>query len=171
LFGASLMGGFAALTVCSASLASVGTDTATMLTEYFNRTVEHCDTPSTPAFSCSGILLRSTLPPTTAQATWASWYSSPNAKKKGGMAFSYLRADTQVTRLAGRGLNGYTLYPTQDIPSGKKQYEVLCAYPSDGDTGTRTQQGCGDNSKTRDEEQLCETTGIDNAAQWVVCDP
>lgn len=142
--------------------ASEGHDTAKAMTRQYHDTRERCGAHS-PAFVCSGIFLRSTRPST----AYHSWEHSPNSKAKGGVAFSYLRADAPIRHLAEDARSGYTLAPISNRPANTLQYSVLCAFPTDGDSWTRDKGGCGDNQQTPKEETFCHEQGIRSAEDWI----
>ncbi|MFB4393219.1 MULTISPECIES: hypothetical protein [unclassified Pseudomonas] len=143
--------------------ASSGQETARQMQANFNATPERCEGNAVPAHACSGVMIRATKP----SPSYHSWHHSPNTKAKGGLSFSYLRADIPTTQLAADARSGFTLYPQAQRPDGSLHYEVLCAWPTDGDTWTRNGNGCGDNSQTAQVEQACHQQGIFSAQQWV----
>lgn len=147
----------------TASLAATGAETAAALQHNYDNTRVACDDPSIPAHACSGVLLRTTRP----SAAYHTWNNSPNSLAKGGVAFSYLRADARTSRLAEDGRSGYILHPLLLRPAKTYRYYVLCAYPIDGDSWTRDQHGCGDNASTPTQEQACHAQGITTAEAWV----
>lgn len=151
------------LTFATASLAASGAETAAALQLNYTTTRSACDDPTVPAHACSGVLLRTTRP----SANYHTWNNSPNSLSKGGVAFSYLRADAKTSRLAEDGRSGYTLYPLLLRPKTTYRYYVLCAYPIDGDSWTRDLHGCGDNANTDTLEQVCHEQGITTAEAWV----
>ena len=143
--------------------ASEGENTARAMTRQYHDTRESCGAQS-PAFVCSGIFLRSTRP----SPAYHSWEHSPNSKAKGGVAFSFLRADAPISNLAEDARSGYTLAPVSNRPADTLQYRVLCAFPTDGDSWTRDQGGCGDNQQTAQVETFCHEQGIRSAEDWIV---
>ncbi|WP_407315152.1 halovibrin HvnA [Pseudomonas sp. nanlin1] len=149
------------LAFASGAFASIGDETARHMAELYQSTAQSC--ADAPAFACSGILLRTTRP----SPHYHTWNNSPNSRKKGGVAFSYLRADARISGLAEDARSGYTLKPVQQRATGELAYQVLCAYPTDGDSWTRDEAGCGDNSQTDTIEQRCHQQGIDTAEQWI----
>ncbi len=149
------------LAFASGAFAGVGEDTARRMAELYQATPAHCD--DAPAFACSGLLLRTTRP----SEAYHTWNHSPNSREKGGVAFSYLRADAKISALAEGARSGYTLQPLQQRTAGELAYQVLCAYPTNGDSWTRDQAGCGDNAQTDAVEQWCHQQGIDTAEQWI----
>ncbi|WP_213879128.1 hypothetical protein [Pseudomonas sp. dw_358] len=157
----SLTSVFVALGLSTTAQADIGPDTASAMQAYYNATPEQCG--KAPAFLCSGILLRTTRPST----EYHTWDHSPNTRKKGGVAFSYLRADTPIHALAEGASSGFTLTPRRHRAEGTMPYRVLCAYPTDGDTWTRDVFGCGDNAQTESVEQFCHEHGIHTAEAWI----
>lgn len=157
---AAILIGLAALH--SPAFAGIGEETAEAMTRQYQDTREVCGEHS-PAFVCSGILLRATTP----SERYHSWDHSPNSKEKGGVAFSYLRADAHIAHLAADARSGYTLAPVKLRPEDTLQYRVLCAFPTDGDSWTRDRGGCGDNAQTAKVEQFCHESGIATAEDWV----
>lgn len=145
-----------------AAQAGVGTDTAATMTKYYNDTRAYCNSPSSPAFMCSGILLRATVPST----AYHSWNPSPLSVSNGGVSFSYLRKDATFSKLAYGHNNGFTLTPYNHAPEGTIEPEVLCAFPADAATNNRFSQGCGDSQSTAEKEDLCQTLGITTAELW-----
>ncbi|WP_054894362.1 hypothetical protein ACCE15_19945 [Pseudomonas parafulva] len=122
-----------------------------------------CGGSAISAHGCSGVLIRATKP----SPKYHTWHHSPNNKEKGGVSFSYLRTDLPITSLAADARSGFTLYPRMQRPAGSISYQVLCAWPTDGDTWTREQQGCGNNSQTTSTERLCHEQGITTAHAWI----
>ncbi|TDF78406.1 hypothetical protein [Pseudomonas sp. H9] len=143
--------------------ASTGPRTAAAMQKNFDATPQHCGSGANAAYECSGVLIRSTRP----SPAYHTWHHSENSKTKGSVSFSYLRADIPITRLAEDGRSGFTLYPQQQKPQGALNYEVLCTWPTDGDSWTRDTRGCGDNSRTTSTEALCHKQGVTSAEDWI----
>lgn len=152
-----------ALGLCAAggAHADIGSDTANAMQAYYQATPRSCG--EAPAFLCSGILLRTTRP----SPAYHTWNHSPNSREKGGVAFSYLRADARINHLAEGASSGYTLMPRRHRAEDTLPYRVLCAYPTDGDSWTRDAAGCGDNTQTDAIEQACHEQGVFTAEDWV----
>ncbi|MDE1165168.1 MAG: hypothetical protein PW845_07180 [Pseudomonas sp.] len=151
-----------AASLATAAHADLGVDTAQAMQAQYNDTRSHCD--GAAAFKCSGIFLRTTKP----SDKYHTWDPSPNAVQKGGVSFSYLRADAQIDRLAEGARSGFTLAPVDRRPSGTQPYKTLCAYPTDGDSWERDKNGCGNNAFTPQvKENLCHRVGINNAQDWI----
>ncbi|HYQ49440.1 MAG TPA: hypothetical protein VES70_03320 [Pseudomonas sp.] len=143
--------------------ASLGAQVAQRMQQNHDATPQQCQGNAVPAHACSGVLLRATLP----SPKYHTWHHSPNSKAKGGVSFSYLRADIPTTQLAADGRSGFTLYPLLQRPAGSLRYEMLCAFPTDGDTWERNARGCGDNRQTSEEEAACHALGITTAEGWI----
>ncbi len=157
-----LLGCVLTLPLALTAHADLGTDTAKAMQAAYNATPQHCE--GRPAYGCSGILLRVTKP----SDKYFTWNNNPKAVEKGGISFSYLRADAPITALAESARSGYSLAPVLQRPAGTMKYRPLCAYPTDGDTWTRDKAGCGDNAQTPDiKEDRCDKVGINTAEQWV----
>ncbi|WP_313645803.1 hypothetical protein [Pseudomonas sp.] len=146
-----------------AAQASVGAKVAEQMQNNFDATPYYCEGGTSAAYACSGVLLRSTLP----SAKYHTWHHSPNSKAKGGLSFSYLRADVPMTQLAADGRSGFTLYPLQQRPENTLDYQVICAWPTDGDSWERDRQGCGDNRQTAEVEPMCQEMGVTTALDWM----
>lgn len=159
---AALAASVSFLLIPSLSLADIGSDTAAMMTKYYNDTRPYCNSSSSPAFMCSGILLRATVP----ASTYHSWNPSPLSVSNGGVSFSYLRADATFSKLAYGHNNGFTLTPYNYAPEGTIEPEVLCAFPADAATNNRFTQGCGDSQNTTEKEDFCQSLGITTAELW-----
>ncbi|WP_060511266.1 hypothetical protein [Pseudomonas sp. NBRC 111124] len=129
----------------------------------YDATPQRCEGNAIPAHACSGVLIRATKP----SPSYHTWHHSENTLKKGGLSFSYLRADIPITKLAADARSGFTFYPQLQRPEGTLHYEVLCAWPTDGDSWTRNGSGCGDNSQTANREQACHEQGVHTAEDWV----
>ncbi|MFK3718911.1 hypothetical protein ACI2J9_04890 [Pseudomonas fulva] len=153
----------AVLAATVSAQASIGAQTAARMQENYNATPTQCEGNAVPAHACSGVLLRSTLP----APYYHTWHHSQNSKDKGGVSFSYLRSDLPTTDLAADSRSGFTLYPLLQRPAGSLRYEMLCAWPTDGDTWERDNRGCGDNRQTPEREAPCHEQGIHTAEDWI----
>lgn len=153
----------ATLMTIRAAEAALGPETAAQMQYHYDTTASDCGGPAEPAHHCSGLLLRATKP----SPNYHTWHHSPNSREKGGVSFTYLRADLPITALAADARSGFSLHPHMERPRGSIAYQVLCNWPTDGDTWTRDRQGCGDNSTTTDNERFCHEQGIDTAQAWI----
>lgn len=152
-----------ALLLASTAYASEGTDAASLMNYYYNRTVEDCG-QGRPAFKCSGLFLRGTEN----SDKFNAWNPSPASQKSGGVSLSYLRKDSKYQDLGLLKTNGFVLKPNDFIDDGQQATNVLCFFPIDAWTDYRTAAGCGDdsNSKTHT-EQICQDANIKTAEDWL----
>lgn len=142
--------------------ATSGSDIAKELMDNYNNKAVDCGSTTTPAFLCSGVLMRGT----TADTTYHSWDPSPNSQSSGGMSFSYLRADSKFNQLAIGTSNGFILYPKDSEPGTYYDYQVLCSYPIDGDTWNRSDNRCGPSSYYPSDSGPCQGQNITTADEW-----
>lgn len=129
----------------------------------YNNVVENCGSASRPAFLCSGVLFRATNPDT----SYNSWDPSPASVSSGGVSFSFLRKDSKFSKLAYGYLNGFVLYPYSYAPDDKNtNIDILCAFPVDGGTDTRSEQGCGARKEYPTQSRPCQEQGITTGEGW-----
>ncbi|KAB0507137.1 MULTISPECIES: hypothetical protein [Pseudomonas] len=133
------------------------------LTRRYQDTRVDCGQATMPAFLCSGIVLRSTVPST----QYSSWNPSPHSQQSGGVSFSFLRKDSKFRDLVFGQINGFIFYPVLATPPGIRQIEVLCSYPIDGWSQLRDKPGCGGHPYYPLESRRCQTLGISTAEQWM----
>ncbi|HEY0287804.1 MAG TPA: halovibrin HvnA [Pseudomonas sp.] len=139
--------------------AADGATVAEQLTTAYLDTRENCDKPSTPAFLCSGVLFRGTKQ----SASHHAWNPKPGNT---GVSFSYLRKDANFDHIAIGMVNGFIFYPYFNAPPGTLHPQILCAFPIDGYTWTRSGSGCGASSSYPDASDACQSQGINTAIQW-----
>lgn len=145
-------------------LRSNGPDAAAQLTQWYNQTRTNCGTRGRPAFLCSGVMFRGTL----SRQSYLPWDPSPGSVTSGGVSFSWIRTDTNFTKLPLHYTNGYIFYPMLLTPAGKNaDIQVLCSFPFDGWTDVRQQQGCGAAAGYVSESRPCNEQGINTAEQWL----
>lgn len=143
---------------------SSASDIGKTLTQQYRSTPRNCGgKPLRPAFMCSGIMLRGTMPST----QYHSWNPSPNSEKSGGISFSYLRADSNFGKLAYGYKNGFILYPGLKAPSSMVSPRVLCMFPVDADTDQRNNYGCGLHPSFPYDSGECGQLGITNSSAWL----
>lgn len=143
-----------------------GTTVAATLTSLYKNTVDNCGSDSKPAFLCSGVTLRATE----TNQSFFPWNPSPNSQSRGGVPFSWLRADSNFSRGAFSYPNGFIFYPVLTKPSAKRKVEILCYFPVDADSVNRpTLSGCGANTYYPTNSGLCheQTPKVDTAATWL----
>lgn len=134
------------------------------LQRLYSATPTHCGSDSTPAFLCSGILIRGA----SYSPDYHSWDPSPNQLQKGGVSFSYIRRDSKYV-MGSAFVAGYVIYPEFERPTAKIQLMVECFFPMDGWTDFgRRDHGCGPSSSYADSGR-CNTLSppVTTAAQWV----
>lgn len=106
-----------------------GDDVARHLQDRYNETRQDCGSKTSPAFVCSGILLRST----TFGAGYHSWIPNPSTASS-GVTFSWLRQDANFDD-SGATANGFIVYPrSSGDPKGFEKLYVRCGYPQDAKT-------------------------------------
>lgn len=138
---------------------------ATEITRSYNTVVDNCGSKNSPAFMCSGVLIRGTeVDP---EWKYNTWDPSPSSIKSGGISFSYIRKDTKFTKFAYNYNSGYIAYPQKTTPRGLDTLKVLCSFPVDGATFERDKQGCGENSYYPNVSKQCQEIGIFNSVGWV----
>lgn len=146
--------------------ATAGADVARTLTTLYNNTVENCGADSKPAFLCSGVTLRATE----TSASFYPWNPSPGSVTRGGVAFSWLRKDSNFSRLVYGYGNGFIFYPVLSKPSDKQKIEILCFFPLDADSLSRgAPGGCGAHKSYATTSGLCheQNPKVDTAAGWL----
>ncbi|MFQ6287580.1 N-acyl homoserine lactonase [Yersinia enterocolitica] len=136
--------------------------TANDLTKQYHNSSSNCGSANKPAFLCSGIMLRGTVP----SNLYHSWDPSPASVTSGGVSFSYLRKDAKFNRLAYGYKNGFIIYPHNNTPTNLLKIEVLCSFPLDGDTINRSAKGCGANTAYPASSKACQSMGIRTAGAW-----
>lgn len=130
------------------------------LEDAYSNTATKCGVNS-PAFNCSGILLRGT----DHSSSYFSWNPSPASVTSGGVSFSYLRTDSKYSNLAYSYSNGFIIYPDDNKPNDKITLDVLCSFPIDAATNNRSDAGCGGYNDQSVGIQ-CQLQGITTADEW-----
>lgn len=136
---------------------NIGDDAQRHLTTRYNDTRADCGRPTTPAFICTGIVMRYT----TYSPGYHSWDNSASSHSSGGVSFSYLRKDANFT--TSFTSNGYIFLP-YDHAGGKIHPEILCSFPTNAMTVARQSAGCGASSVPA--SGPCQPQGITTANQW-----
>lgn len=145
----------------SIDASSTGPQVAAELTRRYRDTRINCGKESMPAFLCSGILLRGTA----LAAGFDVWDPSPTAIRTGGTSFSYVRSDYKMKRLAFTYNKGLIFFPILSTPAGKANIEVLCFFPVDGTSDSRTNNGCGE-VPGYPSSIACNSQNIRTGEQW-----
>ncbi|MCC8368461.1 hypothetical protein J8V57_19975 [Xenorhabdus sp. PB61.4] len=137
----------------------VGALIAKRLNKRFNNIVSECGNNfSTPAYECSGIILRAINP------------NETNFWEK-GQAFSYFRADLNTFKLFKDRPTAYVINGSGSYknPYGKQVY-AKCVYPLDGYTISRNSNsylpGCTRSNLFPDIPGECDKRGITTLEQW-----
>ncbi|MCG6574739.1 halovibrin HvnC [Pseudomonas sp. AF32] len=153
--------------VAGNSESSLADGSATLMAirgQYFN-VVENCGTNNRPAFLCSGVTLRVTKK----SDRYRVWDPSPPSQQRGGVAFSYLRADAKFQTFAWGYNNGYILYPKFSAPADKLSLGVVCSFPMDSWDWHRDAL-CGritlEENQHYEVSRPCQSQGIVNSDQW-----
>jgi len=147
----------------SARADDLGPGTAQLLNAQYQDTRRDCGDSSKPAFMCSGVMLRATLP-----STAYTFYSiSPASLENGGVSASYLRKDSKFASFYAKRTSGF-IFDTATFYEGanRKPLKVLCAFPIDGASLRRANSGCGDYELTSVAETFCDRMGVTTAQQW-----
>ncbi|WP_118985812.1 hypothetical protein [Photorhabdus sp. CRCIA-P01] len=135
----------------------VQNDIANILTQQYNNTVKDCGDAQSPAFLCSGVLMRGTRP------GFKFWKLNPSSIKNNGVSFSYLRKDAKFGNTFA-SVNGFILFPEQMAPEDKVKVPVLCSYVLDANTWGRQGNYCGAPPKPS-EGKSCQDFGVFTAHQ------
>lgn len=138
----------------------LGQQVARHLTERYTDVRANCGTDSQPAFLCSGVTIRGT----SSNPTYHVWNNSPASIEKGGVSFSYLRADSKFGKLALGYTNGF-IFNAYFYADNQLHPEVLCFFPIDGATVNRSDKGCGPYTGFAGSGP-CHLQGVNTAAQF-----
>lgn len=140
-----------------------GPTLARQLTERFADTRQDCGANDRPAFLCSGVLFRATIP-----GPYHSWNPNPS-NTKGTVSFSWLRRDASfLTIYTPRYSNGFIFFPNDDaVEHGYDRMDIVCVFPIDGGTDTRNNLGCGTRPEDGVHSRPCAEQGITTGAAWV----
>jgi hypothetical protein len=129
----------------------------------FNETYPDCDrSANKPVFLCSGILFRATR----YSPNYHSWVPNPSSSKPGGVSFAYLRKNVTFSAFSTY-TNGFITYAPLSTPPSLYQLEILCAFPTDGGTDVRSDQGCGYAKTYPRDSGPCQSQGITTSDQWL----
>ena len=155
---------WALLLSISNAQAITGPEVARLLNQRFQDERTEC-AGATPAFYCSGVLVRS-VP---AGHAGQFWQHSADSVRLGAESFSYLRADLGIRSLGSK--NGVVFADPFTAISQHKSMDVLCAYPFVvGMQSTRPGYGCGlgaSLTSALEDPSSCASLGIGDAGGWV----
>ncbi|URL59107.1 hypothetical protein IM816_03035 [Luteibacter flocculans] len=139
---------------------ALGGETVQRLIARYNDTRRDCGDAKSPAFLCSGILLRGTV----ASPKYHVWDPSPSSIATGGVSFSFLRKDAEFNQLALGYTNGFIVAPYQSV-EGKLTPKILCSFPVDAATDQRNENGCGV-YRGNAASATCQRQGLSDAEGW-----
>ncbi|CAI2091734.1 Uncharacterised protein [Serratia ficaria] len=145
----------------SLSTEAAGMQTAADMNKRFLDTHDTCG--ANPAWFCNGIMIRAA----NATPSYHAWDPSPSSQRRGGISFSYFRADLYATRLQGARTQGFTIKSGQAGELSVNPLKVLCSFPYDAGTGDRSDNGCGGNRYYSSDSRACSAQGISTARQWL----
>ncbi|WP_336221107.1 HvnC protein [Citrobacter amalonaticus] len=143
-----------------------GTQTAAYLNEDYSNIQVDCGESTTPAFLCTGVLLRGT---DSYSSTYHSWDPSPSSVTSGGVSFSYLRADSKYNKLSYSYNNGFIFFPYFYAPDGEgidTNIDIMCSFPIDAATENRDNKGCGASNSYPTQSVPCQQQNITTASEW-----
>ena len=139
------------------------------LTARYNDNRANCGSPTSPAFLCTGVMLRITK----TSDNYAPWEHSDFSRATDAVSFSYLRLDSNFSSTPwGRG-NGFIFFPGLATPADRLKVEVKCYYPLDGATFYRNAAGkfgCRDSIVTYpypEASKPCREQRVVTAEQWL----
>lgn len=141
-----------------------GQAVASELTRRYNDVSQtNCDFRSTPAFVCTGVIIRGTGAFSTA---FHSWNPSPNDQSRQSVSAAFLRKDMKFKDFGLLNYHhGIIFYPKAGKPASKFGIDVRCVYPLDGGTSHRTDHGCGLYPGAPGGQE-CVSQGVTDAAKW-----
>lgn len=141
--------------------------TLQLVQQLYNKTVDVCPDGELAA-DCAGVLLRGTRRANPAQGqSYNVWELSPNAKKQGSFAASYIRKDINFDDPPLGYNNGFFVTPKAHLCANQTPVHLQCAFVGDGWTDTRADRGCGDNTLTPQVERFCQDSGVTTGAAWL----
>ncbi|KAF1007322.1 MAG: hypothetical protein GAK28_01961 [Luteibacter sp.] len=143
--------------------ADFGTRELIQLRADYAATPEDCGSVDEPAFLCSGVLIRITGD----GVGYHVWNPSPGSVTRGGVSFSYLRSDVELTSLVWSDLDGLIFSPPRQAYVSTLRPDVMCAYPVDADTFNRPDRGCGQRTGATTSGPCQTTQGVYNDVQWL----
>lgn len=139
---------------------------AAELTANYNKVVDNCGSEASPAFACSGNIIRFTNYST----EYRVWNPSPAAATRKGISFMYVRQDLPLDKTFKDKGSGLIYYPTEMMPASKELSPIRCAFPVDGYSDRRYTNGqndaCGTNINYPNNSQPCQEQGITTGQGW-----
>lgn len=142
---------------CGMAYAGQGEDVANKLNARYDNVVDKCGDNNGPAYECSGVAVHG-ADDTDIRLPWAP-------SRDNSMSYSYVRADV-FNRIYSAYDYGIILTPQAEISSGKYKPKYSCAFPINGNTDIRGDDGCG--QYTNDPTSAtCQSQGLNNTQEWV----
>jgi hypothetical protein len=137
--------------------AGPGEDVSDEISAKYNSIVDDCGGDLNPAYECSGVVLHGE-----GEAS-ASWPWSPSSDNS--MSYSYLRKDIFNPIFDGYDY-GIILTPQNNI---ENRFHPIykCAFPINGASNSRTDDGCGMQNGGVPESAPCQSQGLFNSADFI----
>ncbi len=114
-----------------------GKITAAALNARYAARADTCD-QNQPAYKCNGIVLRAT----DSSVNRYFW----DVSQKNRVAFSYFRSDLKTNEMAFSRAQGFIVDASANT-THNQAINIRCAFPLDGDTDARENDGCGNNDR------------------------
>ncbi|CAH0762351.1 unnamed protein product [Bemisia tabaci] len=151
----------------SASDVAASKRKADELNERFNNAVGGCEGPrgESPAYECSGILIRGV----SSDRNPYAWTLSKYSRETMSVCMGYLRRDAQWAGFPYGYVSGFIMYPQSKTPWTKTKTGVICAFPLDAHSDERTgKYACGESQQdTIGESGHCHAQGIFSFRDWL----
>nr|XP_018918087.1 PREDICTED: uncharacterized protein LOC109044707 [Bemisia tabaci] len=151
----------------SASDVAASKRKADELNERFNNEVGGCEGPrgESPAYECSGILIRGV----SSDRNPYAWTLSKYSRETMSVCMGYLRRDAQWAGFPYGYVSGFIMYPQSKTPWTKTKTRVICAFPLDAHSDERTgKYACGESQQdTIGESGHCHAQGIFSFRDWL----
>lgn len=148
-------------TILATPRADDGPTTARHLQKRYDERISCGGHGGTPAFMCSGIILRGTA---ISNGSFHTWDPSPKDQTRGAISASWLRGDAPFSNIWAYP-KGIIFFPNEYLPAGTDKIYVMCTFPYDGATDLRP-GGCGPHPHNPVKSVPCQSQGISTAAQW-----
>lgn len=142
---------------CAVVYAGQGEDIANKLSTRYNNSVEKCGNDDKAAYWCSGIVIHG-AGDSDIRFPWAP-------PTDNSMSYSYLRKDV-FNRIYSAYDYGIILFPQSEISSSHYRPSYSCAFPINGTSNGRDDDGCG--AIPNDAASAsCQSQGINNSGDWI----
>lgn len=145
---------------------SISVNMEKVLIERYNKVVKKCfDSKGNakPSYDCSGLITRGIR--NGKNGLKYAW--SINSARK-TFSFAFLRRDQLFNHFPFDYGAGLILYPHLEIPKNKLSVKIRCAFPLDGNTFNRANDGCGQSSGDKTGlSKHCDALGITTIKKWI----